>query len=150
MNLCDNSGWDIEEQCYLDTLFTGYLPKLEKRISENSSHRIRTLSQPKQFNHSINSLHHHRPTQSQAFQMSSYSANFYTPSTTKTRIRFKFTPSLTQDEQSKQKNNSQSPIKKKPKYTIINMSQLLSVTPKVKIHQDSLNKVLERFSNKKR
>ena len=32
MNLYDNSGWDIEESCYLDTLFTGYLPKLEKRI----------------------------------------------------------------------------------------------------------------------
>ncbi|CAD8146538.1 unnamed protein product (macronuclear) [Paramecium tetraurelia] len=152
MNLCDNSGWDIEEQCYLDTLFTGYLPKLERRISENSSHRIRTLSQPKQINQqaSITSLHHHRPTQSQAYQTGSFSANFYTPSTTKSRIRFKFTPTLTQEDQQKQKNISQSPIKKKPKYTIINMSQLLSVTPKVRMHQDSLNKVLERFSNKKR
>ncbi|CAD8130163.1 unnamed protein product [Paramecium sonneborni] len=115
---------------------------------------IRTLSQPKQFNQqqtSSNSLHNHRQTHSQAYQIGSFSANFYAPSTTKSRIRLKFTPTYSQqEEQQKQKNISQSPIKKKPKYTIINMSQLLSVTPKVKMHQDSLNKVLERFSNKKR
>lgn len=44
MYKCDNTGWDIEEQFYLDSLFLGYLPKLEKKLPDNSSHRIRTIS----------------------------------------------------------------------------------------------------------
>jgi hypothetical protein len=62
MNLCDNTGWDIDEPGYLDTLFHGYLPRLERKVSESSSHRIRTISQPKLYNPPITSMHLHRPT----------------------------------------------------------------------------------------
>ncbi|CAD8054360.1 unnamed protein product [Paramecium sonneborni] len=144
-------GWEIDETQYLDNLISGNLLKTsEKRKLIITSHRVRTLSQPKIATPSLQSCRKHLVSRSQI-------------QTAKQNLQFNF--AILDDILQRKRSNHLShlsklsfpPIKQNiqmqqqsfrnqnSKYNIINLSNFLMNSPQtIQRQQIQLNKVLGR------
>ncbi|KAM3143955.1 hypothetical protein pb186bvf_004006 [Paramecium bursaria] len=135
-------GWQTEEVGYLDTLFQGnFHPTNIKKKSEPQlviSHRIRTISMPKLYQSPVRPLPQFTQTAQTKYFMN-------------TDQKFNFVSSQEEIKKPLQLTSLSPPKfgkKKGKKYSIINMSQLLVLSPQAKNH-DHLNKLLKRLYQKK-
>ncbi|CAD8076639.1 unnamed protein product [Paramecium sonneborni] len=144
-------GWEIEETQYLDNLISENLQKTsEKRKFAITSHRVRTLSQPKIATPNLQSCRKHLVLRSQIqTAKQNLQFNYAILDQVLQRKKSNHYTHLSQLSFSPNKQNFQSSQnsfrKQGQKYNIINMSNLLLNSPKtIQRSQIQLNKVLGR------
>ncbi|CAD8142841.1 unnamed protein product [Paramecium octaurelia] len=145
-------GWEIDESQYLDNLISGNLEKTqEKRKFVITSHRVRTLSQPKIVPSSIQSCRKHLISRSQIqTAKQNLQFNFVILDQILQRKRSNHLSHLSQlsfspTKQSLQCQSQNSFRKNNSKCNIVNMSNLLMNSPKtIQRSQIQLSQVLGR------
>ncbi|CAK60529.1 unnamed protein product (macronuclear) [Paramecium tetraurelia] len=150
--LKDEKGWEIDESQYLDNLISGNLEKTqEKRKFVITSHRVRTLSQPKIVPSSIQSCRKHMISRSQIqTAKQNLQFNFVILDQILQRKRSNHLSHLSQlsfspTKQSLQFSSQNSFTKNNSKCNIVNMSNLLLNSPKtIQRSQIQLSQVLGR------